>query len=368
MNRIRIVPYLIMLLLLPVWGWSQETNDTTIYTIVEQQPLIPDCSALDTTFAVKLACSQQALLEFVSRRILYPDEARQQNIQGTVVINFTIEKDGSITRPEIVRDLGANTGLSALSVILSMQEGDFRFVPATLEGKPVRYSYNLPVRFRIREPLPYTLIGSDTIYTAFDSVLQFDGGTEALTAFIDQTLNYPPSGDSLCLQGQIDVKIQVTPEGRARVLDMTDFNDLGFDFWYEAIHAAVATSGKWQPATYAGRPVPAAIDISMSFTSEDPGCAATNADYQRAITVAQEGQKLFDEGEQNAGIAKMSEALALFPNDGQLLILRGQAFLDSNQLSNACEDLRRAREITLVNWYDNILPYVCAVAANADGE
>ncbi len=356
--------FLLFMFLLSFLGLrAQETaSDTTIYTIVQQAPLSPGCNNLDTTIAAKQACSQQALLEFVSQRILYPEEARQQNIQGTVVLDFVVEKDGTISNPKIVRDLGGNTGLAALSVLLAMQDANFRFIPARLDEKEVRYRYTLPVRFRLEEPKPYVLIDRDTVYTQLDQAPAFNGGSERLTAFIDSVLSYPPSGDSTCRRGQIDVKLQIGPDGRARVLDIVDYNDLGFDFWYEAIHASVATSGNWQPAVFEGREVPAALDLSLTFTSQDPGCSAGNAAYDAALATAAEGLEEFDAGNQEEGIAKMTAALEQFPDDSQLLMLRGQAYLDSNQLSEACSDLRRAREISLVDWFDSILPYICVVS------
>ena len=44
----------------------------------------------------------------------------------------------------------------------------------------------------------------------------------------------------------------------------------------------------------------------------------------------------------------------------QLLILRGQSYLQNDQLAEACADLRKARRIALINWFDNILPFICS--------
>ena len=60
-----------------------------------------------------------------------------------------------------------------------------------------------------------------------------------------------------------------------------------------------------------------------------------------------------------AGLAKMTEAVESFPNDAQLRMVRGQAYLNNNQLAEACEDLSLARRIALVNWFDSILSLIC---------
>jgi len=55
----------------------------------------------------------------------------------------------------------------------------------------------------------------------------------------------------------------------------------------------------------------------------------------------------------------MSQAIALFPNNGALLLLRGQTYLDMNRMPEACADLSKGKKIALVNWYDSLLPLIC---------
>lgn len=352
---------LLLLGLLPLLSLrAQTTNaDTTIYQVAQEMPRFPGCENLDTTLVAKQQCAQQALLEFVYRRIIYPQEAREANIQGTAVVNFIVEKDGSISRPNIVRDPGGNIGLSVLRVLLDLQQSDIRFIPGRTNGKAVRTSFNLPVKFRIEEPKPYIMAGLDTIYVTFDSPLAFQGAGGSLEQFIVDELQYPAVGNDSCQIGQIDVRILVRPDGFVRVLDITDYNDLGFDFWYEAIRTVVNTSQQWKVATYEGRPVPAAIDISLSFMPTAPSCQARKTAYLAAVESARTGAEQYNNGEKEAGLAKMSAALEQFPDDGSLLLLRGQAYLDENRFPEACADLRKARDITLVDWFDSILPLIC---------
>ena len=69
--------------------------------------------------------------------------------------------------------------------------------------------------------------------------------------------------------------------------------------------------------------------------------------------------ELFGEGEQEAGLEKMTEAVTMFPKDANFLYLRGQAYLEMNRMDEACADLSQARDIALVNWFDGILPIIC---------
>jgi len=247
-------------------------NDTTIYQVVEEMPRFPACEELDTTIQAKQECAEQVMLSFIHSRIVYPQEAIQKQIEGTAVVSFVVEKDGRINQPKIVKDLGGGTGLAALQVALDMQEADFKWVPGKLKGEVVRTRFVLPIRFKIEDPLPYFLARQDTVYIEFDKTLEFKGGNDALQTFLLENLDYPKTGLEDCKMGQIDIKVLVDATANVRVLDLTDYNELGFDFWYAAIDAATSSYGQWIPAEYKGRKVNSAFDLSLSFVPNNEGC------------------------------------------------------------------------------------------------
>lgn len=345
----------------PILGQEMETvaGDSTIFTVAEEMPRFPVCEKLDTTLEVIKKCAQEQLLSFIYQNVNYPFEARQNGNEGTVVISFVIEKDGSITNQEIMKDIGGGCGAEALRVVNLMPEADLKWVPGKNKGEPVRVKFVLPVRFRLEEAPPYVIRGRDTIWTQLDTALEFKGGVEALAAHMDAQLEYPEIGNDSCLIGSIDVQIVVNRKNEVRILDMTDYNDLGFDFWYEAISAVTSTYGNWNLATYEGKTVPAAYEISVTFVPTRTSCKQTIDDYNQATTSANEGLELFENGDQEAGLEKMTEAINSFPNDANFLFIRGQAYLDMNRLSEACDDLSKARWISLVDNYDSILPLIC---------
>lgn len=335
-------------------------TDTTIYKVVEEMPRFPTaCETLDTTAAFKQQCATQGMLDYVYKRVVYPQEAINENIQGTAVVTFVVEKDGTISQPQLVRDLGGGTGLAAMSVVLRMMEESIRWVPGQQKGEAVRVQFNLPIKFKIRDPDPFVMVGRDSVYTQYDKEIIFAGGAAALQTYLDEKLDYPTSGNDSCQMGQIDIQVLIETDGDVRVLDLTDYNDLGFDFWYSAIDAATSTYGNWEPAEYQGRPVNAAFDLSLSFLPTVESCATKVDQFLASRALAEAGAELFNEGQIEEGLAKMTEATEAFPNDAQIRMLRGQAYLNNNQLAEACEDLSMARRIALVDWYDSILPLIC---------
>jgi TonB family protein len=291
--------------------------------------------------------------------IRYPQEARAQNLEGSVVTTFVVEKDGSLSNLSILKDIGGGAGLEVLRVVEAMNNSQIRWVPARKDEEPVRFQYTLPIKFKLEEALPYTMVGRDSVYTIYDTPLDFTGGAEALRVYLEENLEYPAVPADTCIVGRVELQLMVRPSGEVRILDLVDYNDLGFDFWYEAVDAATSTYGKWDLATYEGRQVSAAFDLSLPFIPESAACATLVDEYKAANELAQEGARLFEEEQQEVGLAKLTQAIDVFPRNAEFLLMRGQAYLDMQRYNEACSDLRLARSIALVTWYDAVLPIIC---------
>lgn len=360
MRALQHLTYLLLFVFVAFGRLSGQTDqDTTVYEIVPVMPRFPACEQLDTTLVFKQECAQQQLLSFMYQNIVYPLEARQNGNEGMVVVSFVVEKDGSLSDPRILKDIGGGCGIETVRVVNLMNSAGIPWIPGEKDGQVVRCRYTLPIKFKLEEQPPYTLFGTDTIYTEFDTPLEFKGGEEALSAHLQSRLKYPAAWQDSCLVGNIDIQLWVGPTGKVRVLDLTDFAGLGFDFWFAATEAATSTYGLWELATFEGRVVPAAYDISLTFFPEGEGCKTVVANYDLAINALNEGIALYNAEKQEEGIAKMTEAVNLFPNNANFLLSRGQAYMNSNQFAEACADLRKAKEIAQINWYDNILPLLC---------
>lgn len=86
-----------------------------------------------------------ALLKFLHDNLHYPEEAVKANITGKVIVKFVVEKDGTVSDPQIVRSVDRALDQEALRVIGLMP----RWNPAKVKGEPVRTYYVLPVSFSL---------------------------------------------------------------------------------------------------------------------------------------------------------------------------------------------------------------------------
>ena len=90
-------------------------------------------------------CSNEKIMNFVYRHLKYPALAKENSIQGMVVIQIIIGKDGWIQSAKIVRDIGGGCGKEALKIVQKLPQ----FTPATHRGKPVKVKMNIPVKFKL---------------------------------------------------------------------------------------------------------------------------------------------------------------------------------------------------------------------------
>jgi TonB family protein len=86
---------------------------------------------------------EKAMNEFLASHIRYPHMALEYGIQGTVLITFTVQKDGSLLKPMIARGIGGGCDEEAIRVVKLMPA----WKPATRKGVPVECKFIMPTRF-----------------------------------------------------------------------------------------------------------------------------------------------------------------------------------------------------------------------------
>lgn len=103
-----------------------------IFTAVEESPKFPGGEA--------------ELYKFLNKNIRYPEIAAQNNIQGRVVVQFVVEKDGSVGEVKVVRGVDPDLDKEAVRVVKSMP----KFIPGKMNGQNVRVWHTLPIKFTLR--------------------------------------------------------------------------------------------------------------------------------------------------------------------------------------------------------------------------
>ncbi len=128
-------------------SFTVKSQDT--YKVVDVMPRFPGCEKLDIPDEQKKQCADQKMLEFIYKNIKYPTLARQNGVEGTVVISFIVEKNGKISEETIVRDIGAGCGLESLRVVKLMKKKKIKWTPGMQEGQRVRVHFMIPIKFAL---------------------------------------------------------------------------------------------------------------------------------------------------------------------------------------------------------------------------
>lgn len=112
---------------------KQEEVEDEVFVVVEVQPEFPG--------------GNTAMMKYLSDNIKYPVIAQENGIQGRVITNFVVERDGSITDVQVVRGVDPSLDKEAVRVIQSMP----KWKPGKQRGSTVRVRFTLPVVFRLQQ-------------------------------------------------------------------------------------------------------------------------------------------------------------------------------------------------------------------------
>jgi TonB family protein len=87
-----------------------------------------------------------ALIKYLKKNAKYPSKARKNNIQGTVIAKFVVNKDGSISDIKIAEGIDKKIDAQVVRTIKKMP----KWKPGTQNGKPVPVIYTMPVKFSLK--------------------------------------------------------------------------------------------------------------------------------------------------------------------------------------------------------------------------
>lgn len=111
-----------------------EQDNEKVYQYSETQPKFPG--------------GESALFKFVSKNLVYPKKAAKEGVQGRVVVEFVVGKDGSIKNVGILR--GCNPELDKEAMRIFRLPNMPKWTPGTLNGEPVNVTFRFPITFKLQ--------------------------------------------------------------------------------------------------------------------------------------------------------------------------------------------------------------------------
>ncbi|MEL0185738.1 MAG: energy transducer TonB [Flavobacteriaceae bacterium] len=113
------------------------------FAIIEDVPLYPGCERVPKS--QRRDCFQKEIQKHINKNFRYPEIAQEMGIQGRVFVQFTIQKDGSISG---IRTRGPDKNLEkeANRIISKLP----RMTPGKQRGRPVRVPFSIPITFKLQ--------------------------------------------------------------------------------------------------------------------------------------------------------------------------------------------------------------------------
>lgn len=122
-----------------------ETKPTTKEEVIEVKPLVEQSPVTWAPVMPLFPGGDIARKKFFSDKMVYPRIPLENVIEGTVIVNFIVGLNGEIRDVKIVKSVNKDLDKEAMRVISLMPN----WTPGMNNGKPVKVSFNLPVKFVI---------------------------------------------------------------------------------------------------------------------------------------------------------------------------------------------------------------------------
>jgi TonB family protein len=215
----------------PVYFKEDLYTDSRIYTELDTMPEFPGGNI--------------ELISYIESETVYPELARKAKINGTILVDFVVEKDGSVSNVTINNKLGYGCDEAAAKVILQMPQ----WKPGYYLGKPARTLMSVPVNFK-------------SSYKIVENMPEFPGGRNAMYEFINQNLSYPAEALENKVEGQVIIGFQVAADGSLSNIHLSKGIGSGCD---EEALRIVSIMPAWRPGLHHGKPVPVDFNLAVGF-------------------------------------------------------------------------------------------------------
>ena len=110
---------------------DKREEENKVFDVVEQMPSFPG--------------GQAALMQWISSNMKYPTIAAENGVQGRVIVQFVVEKDGSITNVHVTKSVDPSLDKEAVRLAKSMP----KWIPGKQNGESVFCAYTIPVTFKM---------------------------------------------------------------------------------------------------------------------------------------------------------------------------------------------------------------------------
>ena len=257
---------------------STSSNGDEVFITVEQMPAFPG--------------GERAMMRFLADNLKYPVIAQENGIQGRVISEFIVKKDGAIEDIGVIRGVDPSLDAEAVRIIGLMP----KWVPAVNKGEKVAVRFTLPIVFRLQggesghspvkeEKLTVGTQGNvideivvvgyggsksnntvEEVFVVVEQQPEFPGGNEALLQYLADNTEYPAIAKEHGIQGRVIVSFVVEKDGSIVEAAIERGVDPSID--KEALRVIEAMP-HWKPGKQRGQEVRVRFTLPVDFKLPD---------------------------------------------------------------------------------------------------
>ena len=224
-----------------------------VFQVVEEMPEFPGGMA--------------ECMKWLAQNIKYPAEAQEKGIQGRVIVQMVVEKDGTITHAKVVRGVDPLLDTEALRVVNSSP----KWKPGKQNGEAVRVKYTLPIMFRLggdssdsktAEAPKEAKVDENGVHQVCEEMPEFPGGMRECMNWLGKNINYPEDCKKAGIQGRVIIQFVVDKDGSIKSPKVARSVHPSLDA--EALRV-ISSSPKWKPGKQKGEAVKVKYTIPVLF-------------------------------------------------------------------------------------------------------
>ena len=253
---------------------------TKVYTtetaaVVSGEPAVLKAEVMPTFMGGDL----NKFRNWVQMHIKYPKVAQEQGIQGRVIAEFVIEKDGKVSFSKIMES--PHESLSAEI------EGAIRhspnWTPGTNGGKPVRVKMHIPVNFTMRNsgPVNNANKGNDEDQPLMKAEVlpSFKGGNlNTYRSWVESEVVYPKKLLRKKIGGRVTVEFIIDKDG---TVIFSKILQSPHELLSAEVERVIKSSPKWSPGKQRGEPVMTKMQLPVEFRTRVTG--TTSFGYEEPL-------------------------------------------------------------------------------------
>ncbi|MCF6352857.1 MAG: energy transducer TonB [Cyclobacteriaceae bacterium] len=223
-------------------------SNEAVFTIVDNQPVFKG--------------GMPAFYKYVMNNLEYPTEAKLNNVEGKVFIEFIITKTGTVESARILKGIEKSCDKAALDIINNSPDWN----PGSQKGVPVNVKMVLPVTFSLHPSANKNTLEIEQLKGVslenVDKMPEYKGGIPTFYTYVLANLEYPQQARQDGIEGKVIVKFVVTKNGDIK--DATVLKGIGAGCDKAALEIIINSKG-WTPGEHENKPVDVQMALPITF-------------------------------------------------------------------------------------------------------